>query len=193
MGTNEASLGPNKRGMMGRKAGAWRASLCVSSSTERDDVRTGGGYEARDRVRSIVRRGRMSLGRNQRIEWPDGKDFAFTIFDDTDNATVERVGPVYDFRYGPGLGATKSVWPLKGEGAPAFSGSTCEDPDYLAWTLASRPRGSRSATTGPPMSRRRVNGSSQRSSGSVTSMVITHSRWPTTRAAPSRFIGVPTA
>jgi len=90
--------------------------------------------------RSFVE-GRMSLGRNQRIEWPDGKDFAFTIFDDTDNATVERVGPVYDFLDGLGLRATKSVWPLTGEGTPAFSGSTCEDPDYLAWTLGLQAKG----------------------------------------------------
>jgi hypothetical protein len=83
----------------------------------------------------------LSVGAKQRIEWPDGKSFAFTIFDDTDNATIERVGPVYDFLYGLGLGATKSVWPLQGEGTPAFRGSTCEDPDYLAWTLGLQAKG----------------------------------------------------
>ena len=78
---------------------------------------------------------RLSVSRNGRIQWPDGKDFAFTIFDDTDNATIERVAPVYDFLCGLGLRTTKSVWPFKGEGTTPFSGSTCEDPDYLAWTL----------------------------------------------------------
>lgn len=77
----------------------------------------------------------------QPIEWPDGKAFAFTVFDDTDNATVERVGPVYEFLTGLGLRTTKSVWPLEGEGAPRFSGSTCEDPAYLAWTLALQAEG----------------------------------------------------
>lgn len=30
-----------------------------------------------------------------RIDWPDGKAFAFTIFDDTDFPTLDNVGPVY--------------------------------------------------------------------------------------------------
>jgi hypothetical protein len=81
------------------------------------------------------------LGRIHGIEWPDGKAFAFTIFDDTDNATVERVGPVYAFLDDLGLRTTKSVWPLGGDGATAFSGSTCADPDYLAWTLDLQARG----------------------------------------------------
>ena len=60
----------------------------------------------------------------QPIDWPDGKSFAFTVFDDTDNATVERVSPVYALRTDLGLRTTKSVWPLEGEGALKFSGST---------------------------------------------------------------------
>lgn len=81
------------------------------------------------------------MGGNERIEWPDGKRFAFTVFDDTDNATVERVGPVYDFLESLGLCATKSVWPLKGEGTPTVGGTTCEEPDYLAWTQGLQARG----------------------------------------------------
>lgn len=69
-----------------------------------------------------------------RLEWPDGRDFAFTVFDDTDLATLENVSPVYDFLAGLGLRTTKSVWPVKGEGAPSIGGLTCEDPGYLAWT-----------------------------------------------------------
>lgn len=48
------------------------------------------------------------------IPWPDGKRFAFTIFDDTDHQTLENVPPVYDFLSDLGLRTTKSVWPLKG-------------------------------------------------------------------------------
>lgn len=81
------------------------------------------------------------MSANKRIKWPNGKDFAFTIFDDTDNATVERVGPVYGLLDGLGLRATKSIWPLKGEGTPAIGGATCEDPDYLAWTLTLQAKG----------------------------------------------------
>lgn len=70
-----------------------------------------------------------------RIPWPDGKDFAFTIFDDTDNATLENVGPVYDFLGTLGLRTTKSVWSIRGAGTPRIGGQTCEDADYRAWTL----------------------------------------------------------
>lgn len=71
----------------------------------------------------------------KRVEWPDGRAFAFTIFDDTDRATVENVAPIYEFLGELGLRTTKSVWPLEpGDGAP-HQGSSCEDPEYLAWTL----------------------------------------------------------
>ena len=31
---------------------------------------------------------------NKKIQWPDGKDFAFTVFDDTDFATLKNVKKV---------------------------------------------------------------------------------------------------
>ena len=34
---------------------------------------------------------------NSKIKWPEGKDFAFTIFDDTDDSTLENVKDVYAF------------------------------------------------------------------------------------------------
>jgi len=43
-------------------------------------------------------------------KWPDGKSFAFAIFDDTDNATVENVSPVYELLSACHIKATKSVW-----------------------------------------------------------------------------------
>lgn len=89
--------------------------------------------------------GRVGIGSSAaerpRIQWPDGRDFAFTIFDDTDSATLELVRPVYDVLDGLGLRTTKSVWPLRGEGSPDFSGSTCADPEYLAWTLGLQAKG----------------------------------------------------
>jgi hypothetical protein len=69
------------------------------------------------------------------IRWPDGRHFAFTIFDDTDLATLENVGPVYAFLADLGFHTTKSVWPLKGTGEPRAGGVTCEDPSYCEWTL----------------------------------------------------------
>ena len=69
------------------------------------------------------------------VAWPDGRDFAFTIFDDTDNATVGNVAPVYELLADLGLHTTKSVWALRGSGAAVIGGQTCEDEDYRAWTL----------------------------------------------------------
>ncbi len=70
---------------------------------------------------------------HSRIEWPDGKKFAFTIFDDTDYATLENVRPVYDFLADCSFRTTKSVWPIRGTDTPICGGATCEDPGYLAW------------------------------------------------------------
>jgi hypothetical protein len=75
------------------------------------------------------------VGAGNRIEWPDGKDFAFTVFDDTDLATLENVAPVYDLLAGLGLRTTKSVWPIKGAGTARIGGLTCEDAAYRSWTL----------------------------------------------------------
>jgi hypothetical protein len=78
---------------------------------------------------------------NAAIEWPEGKDFAFTVFDDTDLATLENVSPVYDLLGELGFRTTKSVWPVKGAGTPQIGGATCEDAEYLAWTLELQARG----------------------------------------------------
>jgi hypothetical protein len=83
----------------------------------------------------------MEWSLSTRIEWPEGKDFAFTVFDDTDLATLENVAPVYEVLGELGFRTTKSVWPLKGDGTPRIGGLTCEDPDYRAWTLALQARG----------------------------------------------------
>jgi hypothetical protein len=69
------------------------------------------------------------------VTWPDGKSFAFTIFDDTDNATVDRVAPVYELLGGLGFRTTKSVWAISGSGTARLGGETCDDPGYRAWTL----------------------------------------------------------
>jgi hypothetical protein len=70
---------------------------------------------------------------SRRIRWPEGKQFAFTVFDDTDWTTINNGPEVYRFLYDLGIITTKSVWPLKGEQAPMVGGATCEDNDYLKW------------------------------------------------------------
>ncbi len=77
----------------------------------------------------------QKTGKADRIQWPEGKRFAFTIFDDTDQATLENTAPVYAFLRDLGLRTTKSVWPIAGGEEPVLGGSTCEDDDYRCWLL----------------------------------------------------------
>ncbi len=70
---------------------------------------------------------------NRKINWPDGKDFAFAIFDDPDRNTVANVQDVYSFINDLGFKTTKSVWPIRGTQRPLVSEMTCEDPEYLKW------------------------------------------------------------
>lgn len=44
------------------------------------------------------------------MKWPGDKSFAFTIVDDTDEATVNNVKPVYDLLYELGIITSKTVW-----------------------------------------------------------------------------------
>ena len=64
----------------------------------------------------------------RKIGWKNGCDFAFTIIDDTDNATVENVKPVYDYLYSKGIITTKTVWayPPRDE----YKGESLSDKDY---------------------------------------------------------------
>jgi hypothetical protein len=69
------------------------------------------------------------------IEWPEGKDFAFTIFDDPDWDSVENASVVYSFLMDLGLRTTKAVWPIAGDGRPRIGGATCDEPHYLKLML----------------------------------------------------------
>ena len=77
----------------------------------------------------------MSHAIQQNIKWPENKDFAFTIFDDTDWATLANVSPVYNFFLDKGFRTTKSVWVFKGDKNPVNEGQTCDDKQYLDWIL----------------------------------------------------------
>ena len=70
------------------------------------------------------------------IAWPDGRHFAWTVFDDTDRATLDNVRDVYAFLADCGLRTTKSVWIVDGDPARGtYPGQTCADPRYLEWLL----------------------------------------------------------
>jgi hypothetical protein len=74
-------------------------------------------------------------GDGSRPTWPGGAPFAFTIVDDTDKTTLENGPLVYDLLTSLGIRATKTVWPVAPDGPGRTGGSTCEEPDYLAWVL----------------------------------------------------------
>lgn len=65
------------------------------------------------------------------MKLPENKDFAFTIIDDTDYATLDNIKPVYDFLLNLGLKTSKSVWMY--ESRDEFTGTTLQDEDYLAY------------------------------------------------------------
>ncbi len=46
------------------------------------------------------------------MEFPKGKQFAFTIIDDTDSDQIENTRPVYEFLSKLGIKTTKTVWAL---------------------------------------------------------------------------------
>jgi hypothetical protein len=75
------------------------------------------------------------------ITWPEGKDFAFTMFDDTDFQTLDNGPPVYDFLAELGFKTTKSVWPMKGTRPPLVGGATCAETKYLEWVQGLQKRG----------------------------------------------------
>jgi hypothetical protein len=64
--------------------------------------------------------------------WPDGKTFAFTIFDDPDAQTYEDGRRVYDLLAALGLRTTRGVWPGPTVRTPNSPGETCENPSYVA-------------------------------------------------------------
>ncbi|HEU0225921.1 MAG TPA: hypothetical protein VFR29_10835 [Steroidobacteraceae bacterium] len=77
------------------------------------------------------------------IEFPDGKQFAFTIVDDTDMATLERNAPVYDTLHRYGLKTTKTVWVLAPTETdhPSNAGDSLQDADYVQFVRDLRDKG----------------------------------------------------
>ena len=78
--------------------------------------------------------------------YPDGKNFAFTITDDPDGNTLEKIKPVYDYLNQFGIKTTPAVWvskPKRTNGIPdlsldkhpkkrsRWSRDTCERKEYL--------------------------------------------------------------
>jgi hypothetical protein len=82
------------------------------------------------------------------MAFPGNKRFAFTIFDDTDLATVENVGPVYALLARLGMRTTKSVWALAPTQPSRIGGSTLAEPPYLDFVLKLKQQGFEIASHG---------------------------------------------
>ena len=69
------------------------------------------------------------------MSFPDGKRFAFTILDDTDDATLENVSPFYDRLEALGFRTTKTAWPMDcPEGSRHYyAADTLQRAEYLEW------------------------------------------------------------
>lgn len=77
------------------------------------------------------------------FRFPDGRRFAFSIVDDTDMATLERVRPIYEVLARYGLRTTKTVWVLASTETSHASnqGDSLQDADYLAFIRDLQARG----------------------------------------------------
>lgn len=77
------------------------------------------------------------------MQFPEGKRFAFSILDDTDDSTVDNSRPVYDLLHELGLRTTKTVWTAAcPEGSRLFfAGQTLQNPAYLEFVHQLRERG----------------------------------------------------
>src|SRR5215471_10547763 len=63
--------------------------------------------------------------------WPEGRRFAFTIFDDPDAQSLEASRLVYGFLSDLGFRTTISVWPLAAGREANSEGETCANPAYV--------------------------------------------------------------
>ena len=92
-------------------------------------------------------------GNDPGSRYPGGCRFAFTILDDTDDATVANVKPLYDLLFELGYRTTKTVWPVAcPEGSRIyFAGHTLQEPGYAEFARELLERGFEVAFHGATM------------------------------------------
>jgi hypothetical protein len=77
-----------------------------------------------------------------RIVWPEGKRFAFSIFEDPDGQTLQQSLEAYSFLSDLGFRTTAGIWTMEpGEARRNSAGETCHNPKYLAWVQELQRRG----------------------------------------------------
>src|SRR5690242_16679355 len=70
------------------------------------------------------------------IRWPEGRRFAFTVFDDPDFQITERGRPVYDFLGSLGFRTTRGVFPGTRATPADERRFTCLDEEHTRWLLS---------------------------------------------------------
>ena len=77
------------------------------------------------------------------LTFPEGKRFAFTIIDDTDMTTLERVRPIYAVLEKYGLRTTKTVWVFdtNNPSHPPNLGDSLQNDEYRAFVEGLQQRG----------------------------------------------------
>ena len=84
----------------------------------------------------------MSQPKEKSPIWPEGKRFAFTVFDDTDSGTWENLNPVYALLEELGFRTTKSCWVERGDpNLGKYPGETLDDEPYRTWLLGLQKKG----------------------------------------------------
>jgi len=78
---------------------------------------------------------------HKKINWPNNKKFAFTIFDDTDRSNLKDSKIIYEYLEELGFKTTRSVWMLKDDDNSEEKGVTCENNLYLDWLLEIKNKG----------------------------------------------------
>ena len=78
----------------------------------------------------------MDTANGERVEWPDGKAFAFTVFDDPDAQNLEEGRRVYGLLADLGFRTTRGVWPGAAVRTPNSPGETCENVSYRRHNVA---------------------------------------------------------
>lgn len=65
------------------------------------------------------------------LKFPNNKKFIFTIIDDTDDAELEKIKPVYDILYNAGLRTTKTIWVYPVRDLKYSKGDSLQNKNYL--------------------------------------------------------------
>lgn len=75
------------------------------------------------------------------VRWPEGKQFAFSIFDDPDAQEYEDGRLIYSFLADLGFRTTRAVWPAGATRTPNSGGETCAHTAYRRHTTELQEQG----------------------------------------------------